>query len=428
MRILFILPSIPYPPSDGGKTKVFNLLKYLSPRHQCDLICLGVASHETEEGLRAALPQIGSVRVIPYRPAISRYVGAWMEVLCLNPPSLARFASRELQDLLSSERASGKYDVVHYDIINMAQYHTEPADVASVHSPNDANSYLYFRLARATPNYLLKCKLYLSAMLLRRYERKLYGSFSKIHVVSDDDKRYLDDVAANLDVEAIPVSSGYPYDLSARARVSSRKTEGRQGPVVVVCGNLGDDAIARGFLNFLQEVFPCILKEFPDVRLRVLGRSGAADLFRRIQHIPGIECFAWVENFETFITDADVVLVPDMAGAPGAKTRVVQAMALGMAVVGSEAAFEGIPAITGVHGMIYQTSEQCGASLLDLLKNEGRRRQLGAAAAVLAANEYSLDRIGPKYEALYYAATERHSKLANQPPPSMDARHSRSAP
>ena len=394
--------------------KVFNLLKYLSPKHQCDLICLGTASTEICTGLKETLPGIGSIHVIPYPSRWSQFFGAWREVLHLNPPSLARFASREAQDLLSEARASRKYDVIHYDIINMAQYHTEQTDIGSVHSPNDATSYVYFRLAKAASNYLLKCKLYVSAMLLRRYERKVYGSFSKIHVVSGDDKNYLNNVATNLNIEVIPISSGYSYDLSGMQKITEPKTEGRQGPIIVVCGNLGDVAIARGFMRFLQEAFPQLCKEFPDLRLRVLGRLVADDILQRVNAFPNIEYLAWVRDFEAFITEADVVLVPDLAGAPGAKTRVVQAMALGMAVVGSETAFEGVPAKNGIHGIIYKTFEQCHVSLLELLKDPERRQNLGKAAAVLAAEEYSLDRIGPKYEALYYAAIERHSQTNSQ--------------
>jgi hypothetical protein len=34
---------------------------------------------------------------------------------------------------------------------------------------------------------------------------------------------------------------------------------------------------------------------------------------------------------------------------------------------------------------------------------------MGAAAAKLAADEYSLERIGPKYESLYLQAIRRHA-------------------
>ncbi len=416
MRILFVLPSVPYPPSDGGEMKVFNLLKYLSLRHQCDLICLGVANPEIHEGFKATLPHIGSVQIVPYPTRLTRYLGAWKEILRLNPPSLARFASHELGGMLAAAGSSGRYDVIHYDIINMAQYHTDPATTASVHSPNDATSCVYFRRARVTQDYFLKCKLYISAILLRRYERKVYGRFSKIHVVSDDDKNYLDKVAGNPNVEVIPISSGYSYDLSAHPKATAQKAGGKQGPVVVVCGNLGDASIARGFSNFLRDVFPFVLNKFPDVRLRVLGRRVADDILQNIKQFSNIEYFTWVENFETFITEADVVLIPDLAGARGAKTRVVQAMGLNRAVLGSETAFDGIPATNGVHGLIYQTSEQCCSLLLYLLNNEDRRRSLGAAAAQLAAEKYSLDRIGPKYEALYYAAKGRHAETYDTKP------------
>lgn len=397
--------------------KVFNLLKHLSPKHRCDLICFGAESPEATSGLRAALPRVGAVTVFPPRLGISRWLWVLWKLLRIDPPSLARFARRELHQLLSEELANGAYDVVHYDVINMAQYRTTQSDVASLHSPNDATSLVYFRRAESAANYLVKARLYLSAVLLRRYEKRIYGRFTKIHVVSDADREYLEKVDPALDIEVIPISSGYLHSVSNNPRSVATKTDSDRQPVIVVCGNLGDAAIARGFAEFLTKAFPRLLDTIPNLRLRVLGRAVPEDLLQHIRLYSNIDCFSWVEDYEGFITQADAVLVPDMVGAPGAKTRVVQAMALGLAVVGSRTAFEGIPAVAGVHGMIYDTLGECVSYLALILGDDRTRRNVGSAAAVLAADEFSIDRIGPRYEALYFAAVEKHFRLTGERSP-----------
>ena len=55
MRILFLLPDFPYPPSTGGRLKVFNELLYLSDRHQCNVLCFGNALEADVSGLAAVL-------------------------------------------------------------------------------------------------------------------------------------------------------------------------------------------------------------------------------------------------------------------------------------------------------------------------------------------------------------------------------------
>ncbi len=61
MRLLFVLPALPYPPADGGTMKIFNVLKYLSPRHQCDLICFCDEDSKFVAQLKIALPAINDI-------------------------------------------------------------------------------------------------------------------------------------------------------------------------------------------------------------------------------------------------------------------------------------------------------------------------------------------------------------------------------
>lgn len=401
MRILFVLPSVPFPPTDGGKAKIYNLLKYLTPRHKCDLLCLGDITEEVERKFREAVPALGTLAVFSYPNRVSQIASLFWHLVHLRPPSFARFTNSELATELAEIDRSGKYDIIHYDIINMAQYVTDGHLVATVHSPNDATSLVYARLAAASSNWFTRLKLGFSSLLLRRFEGRIYPHFDKVHVVSAEDKCYLLDVAPESDIDVIPISSGYPYDLGAAERTTSRSDD---NPVVAVCGNLGDEAIALGFETFLDAVLPTLCRTCPNLRVRVLGRHIPGALLQKIRSYPNVEYLAWVDDFEFFLTSADVVLTPDKAGAPGAKTRVVQAMALGMAVLGSEVAFEGVPIRDGEHGFIYRNPGECGDKLLRLLASKELLQRIGRAAAIFAAEEYALERIGPRYEALYLAA------------------------
>ena len=391
---------------------MFNLLKYLSTRYTCDLICLGHDDPALQEALRAALPELGALDVVPYPTLVDSLVHSALQLLSLNPPSFARFFSRELRVVLARAKSAGHYDVVHYDVINMAQYYSPADGVASVHSPNDATSQVYMRRARVAKGFLLRWKLRFSAFLLRRYERRFYPTFDKIHVVSEKDKDYLRCLAPTADIHVIPISSGYSSDFSLK-RVSPVRAE---APVIVVCGNLGDATIAIGFEAFLNEVLPHLGSRHPELRVRVLGRCIADSLMKKIAGHTNVEYLAWVESFGTFLNESDIVLVPDRAGAPGAKTRVVQAMALGKTVVGSEVAFEGIPMEPGRHGLVYRSSAECLSMLEGVLASPSSRQSIGAAAAALASHEYSLEMIGPRYEALYVSACERHTGVTGSKP------------
>jgi glycosyltransferase involved in cell wall biosynthesis len=401
VRLLFVLPVLPYPPADGGTMKIFNVLKYLSSRHQCDLICFCDEDSKFIAQLKIALPAINDIRSVAPPTPLRKRLNALINIVSLRPPSFGRFASTKLRaEIIDAQRRKG-YDAIHFDIINMAQYYDDlSGKTRLVHSPNDATSLLYFRLARAITSRQLKIKFYLSAWLLRRFERRHYEYFAKVHVVSEDDKNYLVKVSPLADVEVIPVCSGYSYSQCETPAALTKKNDSL---TIVVCGNLGDPWIASGFALFLEQVLPQIGKQFSNLKIRAVGRDISPALGVLVSSCQQVEHTPWVDDFEQFLRLADIVLVPDMAGAPGAKTRVVQAMALGLPVVGSRTAFEGIPSENGVHGFVYASQAECCEILSRLLEDGTERKRVAVSAARLAAEEYSFEQIGPRYEELYFS-------------------------
>lgn len=413
MRILFVLPFIPCPPADGGRMKVFSLLKCLSAKHQCDLLCIGDETPETRSTLAADLPHVGKVTIIPPRSGWSKWLQIVWQLFRGRPPSFARYARRNVRELLAAAAEANGYDAIHYDIINMAQYQPQARSIASVHSPNDATSNVYLRQARASGTVLGWARFFTAALLLKRYERRHYRNFSRIHVVSDADCDYLLALDSHLDIEVIPISSGYSEQATtaaARLRAQGLDLEG-QGPTIAICGNLADAGINGGLNDFLDEVLPNLYRGIPGLRVRILGRGISEPMLHKIQSCSAVEYAAYVEDFMAFLEAADVLLAPDRVGAPGAKTRVVQAMALGLPVVGSPTAFEGIPMTSGIHGIVYQSSLECASALTQLLGDKALRVRLGESAAVLAVREYSLEAVAARYEALYASAIESHAQL-----------------
>ncbi len=404
MRILFVLPSFPFPPGDGGRAKLFNMLKFLSQQHECDLICFGEGDRTDVAGFRRNLPLFGKVRTVQPPSRILRILGKFLKLMSLLPPSFARYSSSEMAKTIEAEIRQRSYDAVHFDIINMAPYQRNCRDLPSVHSPNDATSLVYLRLSDAAPSMLTRLRLRAASFLLARYERKKYADFSKIHVVSELDRDYLSFLCPDADIEVVPITSGYSKDIAATIPIR----ESSHGPVVTVCGNFADTSIAEGLRDFLKYVLPAVSAAHKELRVRVLGRRFGTSLLCELQKHPNAEYFAWVDDFEGFLLASDVLLLPDRAGAPGPKTRTVQAMALGRSVLGSTVAFEGIRIINGYHGAVYTTQEECRDLLLRLLGDSALRVSMGIAAAELAADEYSIESVGPQYEALYIRALRRH--------------------
>ena len=399
MRLLFVLPIFPFPSRDGGRAKIINILRYLSSTHQCDLVCFGDSDLADIFSLRQHIPSIGAVWIVSPPTWIARYLRTITNLMRLRPPSFARYSSPEMSKRIEFLKKTGKYDAIHFDIINMAQYHQNCLELPSIHSPNDATSLVYRRLAENNSSPMSRLRLRAVSLLIERYERKHYANFTKIHVVSEIDRDYLASLVPKANITVVPITSGYLQNISALYPLKNNLVP----TSLLVCGNFNDAAISDGFWEFMEQTMPVIYDAYPEFLVHVLGRSNSSSLERKLKKYPKVKYHAWVDNFEEFLSSVDVLLLPDKAGAAGAKTRTVQAMALGRVVLGSKTAFEGIPIDNLSHGAIYHNQKECQELLLLFLRNPELRKAIGAAAAKLADEEYSIKAIGHKYETMYLA-------------------------
>ena len=93
MKILFLSPTLPFPLTDGGRIRVFNLLKQIATRS--DVTLLALETQPTDADGVAQLRQLGiQVHLIPNAPTLPRVslstlVNAFLK---RQPITVARYA------------------------------------------------------------------------------------------------------------------------------------------------------------------------------------------------------------------------------------------------------------------------------------------------------------------------------------------------
>lgn len=96
---------------------------------------------------------------------------------------------------------------------------------------------------------------------------------------------------------------------------------------------------SEGLEWFLDNVYPSINSGFS---FKIIGRGLPDSLLEKIKDYNNIEYLGFVDNPYQMITEARAVLSPLFSGA-GVKFKVLESMACGTPVIGSDIAFEGIP-------------------------------------------------------------------------------------
>lgn len=188
-------------------------------------------------------------------------------------------------------------------------------------------------------------------------------------------------------------------------------------PTVLYLGMLKE---AKGVWDLLH-AWPTVLRAVPDARL-VLGGSGDAAAARAIAQRLGIEHSVrlpgWVvdEAKEALVREAWVFTLPSHAEA--LPMSILECMAAGLPVVASRVG--GIPLAVedGATGLLVEPRDVEGLarSLVAVLTDPARRREMGRAGRRRAEERFSAEVLVPRIEALWRTIAPQ-LELSPAPPP-----------
>src|SRR5574341_647840 len=121
MRVLFLSRWYPYPPDNGSRIRVFNLLKHLATRHTVDLISFTEAplADEQWKPMQAICRRVVAV---PYRPFQPRRWKALLGFFSPLPRSVIDTHNAEMHQRVEQAGRTSEVDVVIASEIDMAPY------------------------------------------------------------------------------------------------------------------------------------------------------------------------------------------------------------------------------------------------------------------------------------------------------------------
>jgi sugar transferase (PEP-CTERM/EpsH1 system associated) len=156
----------------------------------------------------------------------------------------------------------------------------------------------------------------------------------------------------------------------------------RPTPVVdedgcVFVGALDYRPNVEGACWFCREVWPGVRRRHPAATLRLVGRRPTAAV-RRLAEFEGVEVVGQVPDVRPYLNRAAVAVVPLLL-ARGVQNKVLEALAMGKAVVSSPQALQGVRAEPGVHLVSASTPGSWVEAVSRLLGDRGERLRLGEA-------------------------------------------------
>ena len=163
----------------------------------------------------------------------------------------------------------------------------------------------------------------------------------------------------------------------------------------------------RKAVAVLIEAFAKVHRQAPAARLRLAGdgeqRPALEEQAQRLG-LADVVCFEGTvphDRMPALYAAADVFCLPSLY--EGFPLAILEAMAAGLPVVATGVAGNPEAVEDGVHGRLVEAEDVAGlaAALLDLIEDEAGRRRMGRQARRRVEEEFSIERIGAAYRALW---------------------------
>ena len=383
-RVLALTSRLPYPPTEGHQLRSWHLLKALASRHDVTLMSFLRSDDAPDQAgpLRAILRGLETFPIPSEHSRVALSHALLKGTLTRAPFLAAKYASNQFR--LRLRELAQDADLVHVDMLPlMAHADCVPHDVPLAMNAHNVEHHLLEIRASMERRPLARAFLKRQRTRLHDFERDACRRADALLACSDDDARALRVLSPGGRLQVVPNG----VDLTTNRPSTAPPSRHR----LVFVGQMGWFPNRDGVEWFLHSVFPRILEKRPDTEFVLVGKSDGLRVPARIA--ANVRLAGFVPDLRPVVHDAAVYVVPLRAGS-GTRLKVLEAMALGKAIVTTTIGSEGI-CLRPDHEALFADDPQAFAdAVLALLADPYRAGQMGAAARQCADENFSWDGIG----------------------------------
>jgi sugar transferase (PEP-CTERM/EpsH1 system associated) len=308
------------------------------------------------------------------------------------------FYSRALENMIDRLIQRGRYDLVYAFSSPMGQYLRRYPKIPLLMDFVDVDSHKWTQLAEVT-RFPAARLLLIEAARLANYEIAISARARCSLFVSDAEANLFRSIGGQGDILAL--SNGVDSDLLrlpiCEPRGGARGSNGSPRPArLIFAGTMNYLPNADAVLYFAREILPRIRRDFPQAVFDVVGRYPTRAV-RKLHGVGGVRVLGEVGDLRGHIIQADVSVAP-LRIARGIQNKILEAMAIGIPVVATPAAVEGIEVQDEKELLVADTPDSFARQVVRLLGDAQLRSRIGKKARTKMLQEYSWNQRGEQLE------------------------------
>jgi sugar transferase (PEP-CTERM/EpsH1 system associated) len=376
--ILFLAHRVPYPPDRGDKIRSWHILKALCGFANVHVaaLCDDARDRTHVDFLRTYAT---SVKVFPRQASHKMAV---LKALALGGSASVRaFANRDMAVYVQQVLREQNISTIFAFSGQMAQYVPLGGSQLFVMDFVDMDSAKYAEwgtasgLKGAANRFEAKRLFAFERQTARRADVSLFVSAAEADLFRDQTGLGADKVQVlenGIDLER------YAPDASAVIDPS----------LIVFTGQMDYTPNVEAVVDFVRDVWPKVLTTQPDATFAIVGRNPTPEV--RALASDSITVTGEVADPREWLAKAALAVAP-LKLARGVQNKVLEAMAMGKAVLASSAAAQGIDARAGRDLIVADDAEAQAAAILHLLTNPADAAKVGQAARAQMEARYGWD-------------------------------------
>jgi len=397
LRVVLVDEEFPYPINSGKRIRTLNLVKELAKKHR--ILYVAQANQEPSEldSAKEYLNELGVEtlevpRAIPSKSGIGFYARLFVNLFSKMPYSVISHQNPKLHAALKKISQTKKVDIWHCEWTPYLEYFRRLDVKPVVVTAHNVESLIWKRYAESETSIIKSWYIKKQWKKFELFEKWAFHRADKIVTVSEQDSSLakIEFGAASVGV----VENGVDFEAF------SSHGEPRLENSILFLGSLDWRPNLDGLQHFIRTSFSKVLKEYPEVTLKIVGRNAPSWLLSLGERDSHIEVHSNVPDAKPFLCEATIMVVPLRIGG-GSRLKIIEAAANQLPVVTTKIGAEGLNFKHDEEYFYSEDIEHLHIPLIKALSNAGSRKEVAKKAFEKASKEYGWDRLATVQDSIW---------------------------
>jgi glycosyltransferase involved in cell wall biosynthesis len=339
MKILFITKRLEWPPTNGGSIRAWNILKMLAKNHDIYVLSYGKKSIEEEVNIITSKRE-NHIIVPDFMEKMASLCRMAFSIFSNNPLTVAKYKTNKFKKRIDELLEKHDISMVFCDSVHMADtaFYVGKKIIFDMHN---VEYLIWKRIYENTNNRFYKWISSYQWPKLMKYEKYVASKAVGIISVSDNEAKIWEDFGAKK-TRIVPNGTNIVKEIDIN-------TVGHS-PKMLFVGSLDWYPNQNGIIWFMDNIFPKLKANIPNITLTIVGRNPNA-IFKKYKYDDKIKIIGYVRSVDEYYRSHNIFIVPLKIGA-GTRLKILEAMSYKLPIISTSIGCEGLEIIPGHHIMV----------------------------------------------------------------------------